>query len=150
MYRNVEDGLCIVLMYVHDNLVIGNETTIRKTVKQLKKEFNVTVKEDTGDYLGCEVLTSENKRVSWIGQPHLDKNLQYRFGTLTNDMKIPKTPSPPGFHVVRLTTETSKIDDKTQKLFHSGVGMLLYPRQIVFHEEAIPEDLHQTCLIRHT
>ena len=27
MYRNDEDGLCIVLMYVDDNLVIGNETT---------------------------------------------------------------------------------------------------------------------------
>ena len=126
MYRNDEDGLCIVLMYVDDNLVIGNETTIQKTVEQLKKEFNVTVKEDTSDYLGCEVLTSENKRVGWIGQPHLHKNLQHRFGTLTNDMKIPKTPSPPGFHVVRPTTETSKIDDKTQKLFRSGVGMLLY------------------------
>ena len=113
-------------MYVDYNLLIGNKTTIRKTVKQLKKEFNVTVKEDTGDYLGCEVLTSENKRVSWIGQPHLDKNLQYRFGTLTNDMRIPKTPSPPGFHVVRQTTETSKIDNKIQKLFRRRVGMLLY------------------------
>ena len=30
MYRNDEDGLCIVLMYVDDNLVIGNKTTIRK------------------------------------------------------------------------------------------------------------------------
>jgi len=28
MYRNNEDGLCIVLMFVDDNLVIGNETTI--------------------------------------------------------------------------------------------------------------------------
>jgi hypothetical protein len=52
--------------------------------------------------------------------------LQQLFGTLTNDMKFPKTPSPPGFHVVRQTTETSKIDDKIQKLFHSRVGMLLY------------------------
>ena len=38
----------------------------------------------------------------------------------------PQNTSPPGFHVVRPTTETSKIDDKTQKLFRSGVGMLLY------------------------
>ena len=52
-------------MYVDDNLVIVNETTIQKTVEQLKKEFNVTVKEDTSDYLGFEVLTSENKRVGW-------------------------------------------------------------------------------------
>jgi len=77
----------------------------------------VTVKEDTSDYLGCKVLTSENKRVGWIGQPHLHKNLQHRFGTLTNDMKIPKTPSPPGFHVVRPTTETSKIDEKHKHYF---------------------------------
>jgi len=86
MYRNDEDGLCIVFMYVDDNLVIGNKTTIRNTVEQLKKEFNMTVQEDTSDYLGCEVLTSENKRVGWIGQPHLHKNLQQRFGTLTNDI----------------------------------------------------------------
>jgi len=53
MYRNDEDGLCIVLMYVDHNLVIGNKTTIQKTVEQLKKEFNVMVKEDTSNYLGC-------------------------------------------------------------------------------------------------
>ena len=65
--------------------------------------------------------------MGWIGQPHLHKNLQQRFGTLlTNDIKIPKTPSPPGFYVVRPTTETSKIDNKTQKLFRGGIGMLLY------------------------
>ena len=85
-------------MYVDDNLVLGNETTIGKMVKQLKKEFNVTVKEYTSNYLGCEVLTSENKRVGWIGQPHLHKNLPQLVGTLTNNIKIPKTPSPPGFH----------------------------------------------------
>jgi len=113
-------------MYVDDNLVIDNKTTIQKTVEQLKNEFNVMVKEETRDYLGCEVLTSENKRVGWIGQPHLHKNLQQRFGTLTNDIKIPKTPSPPGFHAVQPTTETSKINDKTQKLFRGGIGMLLY------------------------
>jgi len=44
----------------------------------------------------------------------------------TNDIKIPKTPSPPGFHAVQPTTETSKINDKTQKLFRGGIGMLLY------------------------
>jgi len=96
MYRNDEDGLCIILMYVDDNLVIGNETTIWKTVEQLKKEFNVMVKEDTSDYLGCEVLTLENKRVGWIGQSHLHKNLQQHFGTLTNNVNIPKTPRPLG------------------------------------------------------
>jgi len=126
MYGNDEDGLCIDLMYVDDNLVIGNETTIQKTVKQLKKEFNVTVKEDTSDYLGCEVSTSKSKRVGCIGQPHLHKNLQHRFGTFTNNMKIPKRPSPLGFHLVRPTNETSKIDNKTQKIFCSGVGMLQY------------------------
>jgi len=51
MYRNDEDGLCIVLLYVDDNLVIGNKTTIWKTVVKLKKEFNVMVKEDKSDYL---------------------------------------------------------------------------------------------------
>ena len=126
MYRNNEDGLCIVLIYVDDNIVIGNQTTIWKMVEKLKKEFKVMVKEDTTDYLGCKVFTSENKRVGWIGQPHLHKNLQQYFGTLTNNIKIPKTPSPPGFHVVRPTTETSKIDNKTQKLFRGGIGMILY------------------------
>jgi len=51
MYRNDEDGLCIVLLYGDDNLVIGNKTTIWKTVEKLKKEFNEMVKEDTSDYL---------------------------------------------------------------------------------------------------
>jgi len=103
-------------MYVDDNLVIDNKTTIQKTVEQLKNEFNVMVKEETSDYLGCEVLTSENKRVGWIGQPHLHKNLQQGFGTLTNDIKIPKTPSLPGFHAVRPTTKTSKSTTNTKTI----------------------------------
>jgi len=58
------------------------------------------VKEDIHDYLGCEVLTLENKKVGRMGQPHLHKKLQKHFGTLANDIKIPKKLSPLGFQVV--------------------------------------------------
>ena len=64
--------------------------------------------------------------MGWIGQPHLHKNLQQCFGTLTNVIKIPKTPSPLGFHAIRPTTKTSKNDDKTQKVFRGRIRMLLY------------------------
>ena len=37
-----------------------------------------------------------------------------------------ETPSTPGFHVVRNTPNTIYIMDEEQKLYRSGVGMLLY------------------------
>jgi len=43
MYRINETGLCIILMYVDDNLIIVSDMAIDQVTEEIKKFFNVTV-----------------------------------------------------------------------------------------------------------
>jgi len=54
------------------------------------------------------------------------KNLDCKFGDIVKTQQTTETPSTPGFHVVRNIPNAVYITDKEQKLYRSGVGMLLY------------------------
>ena len=43
MYRINEKGLCIILMYVDDNLIVGSDMAIEQATEEIKKVFNVTI-----------------------------------------------------------------------------------------------------------
>jgi len=43
MYRVNENGLCIILMYVDDNLIVGSNKAIDQVTEEIKNVFNVTV-----------------------------------------------------------------------------------------------------------
>jgi len=62
----------------------------------------------------------------WIGKPDLYKNLEKKFGNMLKGQRATETPSTPGFHVVRNIPEAVFISDHDQKLYRSGVGMLLF------------------------
>jgi len=78
------------------------------------------------EYLGCEIHVAKNNSCGWIGQPHLYKNLERKFGGIVKTQRMRETPSTPGFHVVRNIPNAVYITDQEQKLYRSGVGMLLY------------------------
>jgi len=52
MYRVNENGLCIILMYVDDNLIVGSSTAIDQVADKIKKVFNVTISPEATEYLG--------------------------------------------------------------------------------------------------
>jgi len=82
MYRIDEEGLCIILMYVDDNLIVGSRKAIDKATKEIKEIFSVTVSPMAMEYLGCETDVAENYSCGWIGQPDLYKNLEIKFGNM--------------------------------------------------------------------
>jgi len=43
MYRVNENRLCIILMYIDDNLIIGSNKAIDQVKEEIKNVFNVTV-----------------------------------------------------------------------------------------------------------
>ena len=86
----------------------------------------MTVSSIATEYLGCEIDIAENYSCGWIGQPDLYKNLEVKFGTMIKVQRATETPSTPGFHVVRNIPEAVFISDQDQKLYRSGVGMLLF------------------------
>ena len=61
-----------------------------------------------------------------IGQPDLYKNLERKFSNMLKVQQAAETPSTPGFHVVRNVPEAVFISDQDQKLYRSGVSMLLF------------------------
>ena len=71
LYRKDEKGICIVVMYVDDMLLVGNEESIQNVSEELEKVFNITVEEEMTDYLGCEFKTDEEGKNAWLGQPNM-------------------------------------------------------------------------------
>jgi len=126
MYRVNENGLCIILMYVDDNLIIGSNKAIDQVTEEIKNVFNVTVSPEATEYLGCEIDVAKNNTCGWIGQPHLYKNLERKFGSIVETQCTTETPSTPGFHLMRNIPNAVYVTDEDQKLYRSGVRMLLY------------------------
>ena len=102
MYRVNENGLCIILMYVDDNLIVGSNKAIDQVTEEIKKFFNVTVSPEATEYLGCEIHVAKDYTCSWIGQPHLYKNLEQKFGNIVKTQRTTETPSTPGFMLLEV------------------------------------------------
>ena len=114
MYRIDEEGLCIILMYVDNNLIVGSRKAIDKATKEMKEIFCVMVSPIATEYLGCEINVAENYSCGWIGQPDLYKNLEKKFGNMIKGQRATETPSTPGFHVVCNIPEAVFISDHTK------------------------------------
>jgi len=99
---------------------------IDKATKEIKAIFSVTVSPIATEYLGCEIEVAENYACGWIGQSDLYKNLEIKVGNMVKVQQATETPSTLGFHVVRNIPEAVFISDQDQKLYRSGVGMLLF------------------------
>jgi len=81
-YRVNENVLCIILMYVDDNLIVGSNKVIDQVTEEIKNVFNVTISPEATEYLGCKIHVADNNTCCWIGQPHLYKNLERKFGSI--------------------------------------------------------------------
>ena len=67
MYRINEKGLCIILMYVDDNLIVGSNTAIEQATEEIKRVFNVTISPEASECLGCEIKVGKEShmRLDW-------------------------------------------------------------------------------------
>jgi len=54
------------------------------------------------------------------------KSLERKFGSIVKTQRTTETPSTPGFHVMRNIPDAVYVKEEDQKLYRSGVGMLLY------------------------
>jgi len=91
MYRIDSEGLCIILMYVDNNLIVGSKKAIDKATTEIKEIFSVTVSPVATEYLGCEINVAENYSCGWIGQSDLYKNLEKKFGNMLKGQRATDT-----------------------------------------------------------
>ena len=80
-------GIVYVALYVDDNLMIGNIAAIDDAIKVFKnKGLVLKIMEGLQDYLSCKIKFSEDKKRTWLGQPHLIKNMEKKFYKLVQDV----------------------------------------------------------------
>ena len=71
------------------------------------------------DYLGVQIVQSDDGKKAWLGQPTIIKSLEKQFGERVAKRKMTITPGTPGFI-------GGKVVEKTESMYRSGVGTLLY------------------------
>ena len=77
------------------------------------------------DYLGVQIVQSDDGKKAWLGQPTIIKSLEKQFGEKVAKKKITITPGTLGF-ICGKVDDISKVDEKTKSMYRSGVGTLLY------------------------
>ena len=124
MQRKDENGIIIICIYVDDVLQIGDKLAIEKFSEEIKNIFTVKSAGSLDDYLGCEIKFDDKGAI--IHQPHIIKKLENKFEKLVREKKTRSLPSAPGSIVVREFEDSDMLNKENQKLYQSGVGILLY------------------------
>ena len=124
-YEEDEKGVCIIIIYIDDMLIMGKEEAIDAAIKVLQGHFQVKDPMRFEDYLGVQIVQSDDGKKAWLGQPTIIKSLENQFGEKVAKKKMTITPGTPGF-IGGKVDDISKVDEKTQSMYKSGVGPLLY------------------------
>ena len=80
LFKENELGVCIIILYVDDMLIIGKKEQIQDFASKIQKEFSVKIQHNLADYLGCEIHMNKEKTRGWLGQPSIIKSLEQKFG----------------------------------------------------------------------
>ena len=125
LHKEDEKGVCIIIIYIDDMLIIGKEEAIGAAIKVLQGHFQVKDPPSLEDYLGVQIVQSYNGKKPWLGQPTTIKSLEKQFGEKVAKKKMTITPGTPWF-IGGKVDDISKVDEKTQSMYRSGVETLLY------------------------
>ena len=86
LYKEDEKGVCIIIIYIDDMLIIGKEEAIDDAIKVLQGHFQVKDPMSLEDYVGVQIVQSDDgKKACWDSQQllrvwrnNLEKELQRR------------------------------------------------------------------------
>ena len=67
LFKENELGICIIIMYVDDMLIIGKNEQIQEFATKTQKEFSVEIQHNLVDYLGCEFHMNQGKDKRVVG-----------------------------------------------------------------------------------
>ena len=124
LYKEDEKGVCIIIIYIDDMLIIGKEEAIDAVIEVLQCLFQVKDPTSLEDYLGVQIVQSDDGKKAWLGQPTISKSLLKKIRERVAKKKMtitPGTPGTPGF-IGGKVDDISKVDEKTQSMCRSGVG----------------------------
>ena len=126
LFKENELGVCIIIMYVDDMLIIGKKEQIEDFASKIQEVFSVKIQHNLADYLGCEFHMNKERTRGWLGQPSIIKSLEQKFGERAMKERFSLTPGTPRFTARRLENPEDKVNPKEHEIYRSGVGTLLY------------------------
>ena len=95
LFKQNELGVCIIIMYIGDMLIIGKKEQIQEFATKIQREFSVKIQHNLADYLGCEFHMNKVKTRGWLGQPSIIKSLEQKFGERAMKKRLSLTPGTP-------------------------------------------------------
>ena len=103
------------------------------------------------DYFGVQIVQSDDGKKAWLGQPRIIKSLEKQFGEKVAKKKMTVTPGTLGF-IGGKVDDISKVDEKTQSMYRSGVGTLDRSQNYAFfciylHYISLALHLHFICIL---
>ena len=128
LYKEDGKGICIVIIYIDDMLIIGKEEAIDAAIKVLQGHFQVKDPTSLEDYLGVQIVQSDDDKKAWLGQPTIIISLGKHFGERVAKKKMTVTPVIPGF-IGGKVDDISEVDEKTQSMYRSGVRNIVVSHQ---------------------
>ena len=126
LYKQNELGICVIIMYVDEMLIIGKKEQIQELTNKIQKDFSVKIQHNLADYLGCEFHMNKVNTRGWLGQPSIIKSLEQRFRERAIKERLSLTPGTPTFTARRLDNLEDKVSPEEHETYRSGVGTLLY------------------------
>ena len=125
LYKEDEKRVCIIIIYIDDMLIIGKEEAIDDAIRVLQGHLQVKDPTRLEDYLGVQIVQSDDGNKAWLGQSTITQSMEKQFGEKVAKKKMTITPGTPGFTGGKVD-DISKVDKKTQSMYRSGMGTLLY------------------------
>ena len=80
LYKEDEKVVCIIIIY------IGKVEAIDDAIRAWPGHFQVKDSTSFEDYLGVQVVQSDDGKKAWLGQPTIIKSLEKQVGLCTVEM----------------------------------------------------------------
>ena len=116
LYKEDERGVCIIIIYIHDMLIIDKEEVIDAASRVLQGHFQVKDPTSLEDYFSVQIVQSDDGKKAWLGQQAIIRSLEKQLGERVAKKKMTITPGTPGF-IGGKVDDISKVDEKTQSMY---------------------------------
>ena len=97
VYKEDQIGVCIMLIYIDDMLIVGTTEAANEAIQILQQSFGVKAPTTLEDYLGVQVIKSKNGEKGWLGQPTIIKSFEKMFDENVKTLQSTLTPDTPDF-----------------------------------------------------
>ena len=125
LYRENKLGICMIIIYVDNMMVIGHKESIIDVQERVKKVFSIKTENNFTDYLGCEFHTNKDKKKRMVRTTIYYKEFGKKFSEEAMKHRLGLTPGTPRFIAMRVRLVMKKTNYQQRNMQHTEVGLVL-------------------------